>query len=308
MNNKNDFISIVIPVLNNLERLKRCIRCISIQDYPIGKFEVIVIDNGSKNLSSLKKFLTDFSFTRLFEFTGYKSPYPCRNIGISNALGDIIVLLDSNCFPAQNWLKEGVKSLNENKTDMVAGRIIFEFSDAYRISEIADSLVFVNVENSVKSGGLPGGNAFIRASAFEVNGLFDEEIRSNGDAIWSKRATRNGLTIGYCEKAIAFYPAKRLIQFLKKSFRIGYGSLRFWRMEGYSAIRIRRMNLENLRPYKMLVIKQLIIHRGELDMLDSLPRIWVCLWMGNLMRFLGRSTALLASMSFRDHTSNPGSN
>ncbi|WP_443937985.1 glycosyltransferase [Pedobacter sp. MW01-1-1] len=292
---KEDFISIIIPVYNNLERLKRCIRCIRIQDYPLEQLEVIVVDNGSKKIKSIKKFLTDYDFVKLFEYTASKSPYPCRNIGINEAKGNIIALLDSNCFPVQNWLKEGLKMLKNNHLDLVAGRVVFEFSDNYTVSEIADSLIFVNVENSVKTGGLPGGNAFIRAEVFDTVGLFDEKLRSSGDAIWSKRATRQGFKVGYSDTAISFYPAKQFFPFIRKSFRIGFGSLHFWKLEGYPKYKIRKMHMDNLRPIKMIQIKKLIVHKGELDMFDRIMQIWLCLWVANLMRFIGRSYAMIIS-------------
>ena len=41
------FVSVIIPVYNDTERLKRCLGALENQTYPKNLYEVVVVDNGS---------------------------------------------------------------------------------------------------------------------------------------------------------------------------------------------------------------------------------------------------------------------
>ena len=41
------FVSVIIPVYNDPERLKTCLQALEEQTYPKSAYEVIVVDNGS---------------------------------------------------------------------------------------------------------------------------------------------------------------------------------------------------------------------------------------------------------------------
>ncbi len=41
------FVSVIIPVYNDTERLQRCLDALEEQTYPADRYEVVVVDNGS---------------------------------------------------------------------------------------------------------------------------------------------------------------------------------------------------------------------------------------------------------------------
>ena len=45
----NEYITIVVPVLNGEKTIKSCLDSIFEVNYPEDKYEVIVVDNGSKD-------------------------------------------------------------------------------------------------------------------------------------------------------------------------------------------------------------------------------------------------------------------
>lgn len=48
------FVSVIIPVLNDSERLQTCLKALENQTYPKSMYEVIVVDNGSdENIEGL---------------------------------------------------------------------------------------------------------------------------------------------------------------------------------------------------------------------------------------------------------------
>jgi len=40
-------VSIIIPVLNNERTIKKCLECVTFQDYPKNKVEILILDGGS---------------------------------------------------------------------------------------------------------------------------------------------------------------------------------------------------------------------------------------------------------------------
>src|SRR4051794_296822 len=88
------FVSIIIPVYNDGERLRTCLTALSKQTYPAERFEVLVIDNGSK--VSPGPIVADFPFAKLSIETRPGS-YCARNNGLALAKGEMFAFTDADC-------------------------------------------------------------------------------------------------------------------------------------------------------------------------------------------------------------------
>lgn len=117
-------ISIIIVVKNDREienTLKKLTNC-----HKPGKTEILVVD------ASFENFLDDikgkFHNVRWLYYTNNstkkKSIAEQRNLGIENAKGDIIVFIDSNCIPSNNWLFELLKPIINQNEVFVKGKVI----------------------------------------------------------------------------------------------------------------------------------------------------------------------------------------
>lgn len=106
--------SIVIPCYNEEKYIKRCLDSIFNQTLDRQEYEVIVIDDGSSDSSS--------KIAKKFEVKLFKSNRlgagGARNIGIDNAKGKYIILLDADDYLYKNDVLE---KLNEelNEQDIV---------------------------------------------------------------------------------------------------------------------------------------------------------------------------------------------
>jgi len=108
-------VSIIVPCRVIDRYARECIeKCLYDLDYE--KFEVIVLpDIKDGNISNLKD-------DRLkIIVTGEKTPGEKRNIGIENSTGDIIAFIDSDAYPAKDWLKNAVKYLKNQDVVAVGG-------------------------------------------------------------------------------------------------------------------------------------------------------------------------------------------
>jgi glycosyltransferase involved in cell wall biosynthesis len=81
------FVSIIVPVYNDAERLKICLEALQTQTYPETCYEVIVIDNASDN--DIKHEFRRYKNIQI-EIEPRKGSYAARNKGISLAKGDYL--------------------------------------------------------------------------------------------------------------------------------------------------------------------------------------------------------------------------
>lgn len=90
-------ISIIVPVYNSKQYLKRCINSLICQNY--GNVEIIVIDDGStdNSLTILKDLAKQDSRIKVFHQINMGQGL-ARNVGLENATGDYVAFVDSDDF------------------------------------------------------------------------------------------------------------------------------------------------------------------------------------------------------------------
>ncbi|MEA3165805.1 MAG: hypothetical protein QOJ26_671, partial [Thermoplasmata archaeon] len=94
-------VSVIIPVYNDLQNLRRCLQHLRRQTWPADRREVLVVDNGSaEDLSPLK---AEFPEVRWFAEPAPGS-YAARNLAIPQASHDILAFIDSDCFAVPGWM------------------------------------------------------------------------------------------------------------------------------------------------------------------------------------------------------------
>lgn len=86
-------------------------------DYPKRKFEIIVVDNGSKDKSTkiLRKLSFKFINLRLILSEKNLGFSKGNNLGIKKAKGEFVALLNNDCIVEKNWLKELINSATKDK-------------------------------------------------------------------------------------------------------------------------------------------------------------------------------------------------
>src|SRR5262245_46024865 len=102
------FVSVIIPVYNNPDGLRRCLHALEAQTYPKSRYEIIVVDNGSDTPPA--DMVRAFDRVTLLE-EAVPSSYAARNRGLAQARGEVIAFTDSDCIPAPDWLAHGVANL-----------------------------------------------------------------------------------------------------------------------------------------------------------------------------------------------------
>lgn len=289
-------VSVIIPVLNNLSGIERCIGALQNQSWPADRMEVIVVDNGSSDgtWESLQARQETYrqSGMRLCLLRADKAftPYVARNRGLEKATGQIIAFTDSTCIPEPKWIENGVRELQRQNADLLGGHVRFIYSDPKNAAERYDSLLNVEVKHNVARRGVAKtGNLFVRREIFDRVGRFDETVRSGGDVEWTGRASRMGCRIVYGADAVVGYEARRLIPLLKKFYRVGKGQPAIWvREEGLGTGKMLWRILYDLRPVLPGFIHSMIEYREQKDVPNSIFSLMMVGWLCRITNGAGR--------------------
>jgi glycosyltransferase involved in cell wall biosynthesis len=95
------------------------------QSYPKDRFEIIVIDNASKDGTEkmMQLFLEQTPDTLRYYRKKGEGPGPARNLGLSKARGSIIAFTEDDCVADTDWIKNGVAKIG-NGVGLVQGKTV----------------------------------------------------------------------------------------------------------------------------------------------------------------------------------------
>jgi len=227
-------VSVIIPVYNDTERLKKCLDALKKQKVEFA-FEVLVVDNGSSDPENIECLVNRYRFASYFLESKVGS-YSARNCGLKKASGEIVAFTDSDCIPDSLWIERSVSNLLSG-IDRIAGHVeLFYRSDKLSIVEIYEKVFAFNQKENANNGGAITANMVTWKSSFEKVGFFNEILLSGGDNEWAWRANDLGLKVKYCPDVIVYHPARfSLNDMLQKRRRVAGGIAISKREETYQS-------------------------------------------------------------------------
>ena len=100
-------ISIVLPVYNRIDMLRRTMAMLTHQTYPLNLMEVIIADDGSSDhpeqlILEFEEYF-DVNYVRQKDL-GYRLSH-VRNLGVREAIHDNIIILDCDMAPVPNLVE-----------------------------------------------------------------------------------------------------------------------------------------------------------------------------------------------------------
>lgn len=210
MEQHTPFVSVIIPVFNDTERLGRCLVALEAQTFPRQQFEIIVVDNGSDH--DVGAALGERE-NLIIAHEQRPGSYAARNAGLALAQGDVLAFTDSDCVPHPEWLARGVARLQANpEAGLVAGAINVFFQQANRPTavELYESITaFPQHKYVAKYHYGATANVFAWRRVMDVIGPFNATLTSGGDREWGQRVYAAGLSLIYAEEVQVQHPARR---------------------------------------------------------------------------------------------------
>ena len=194
-------VSIVIPVKDREDELRRCLESIRGISYPEELLQLIVVDDGSSDRSA--EVARSFGALLIPSGGTGRGPAAARNVGARAARGEILAFIDSDCTASTDWLAQLAPPFSNPMTAAVGGMVDGMCMDSRidRYESAMSSLSLGKRERSANSGDdtfyLPSCNLLVRRSAFMEAGCFKDEMHVGEDVDLTWRLRDNGWTISY---------------------------------------------------------------------------------------------------------------
>jgi succinoglycan biosynthesis protein ExoA len=235
------FISVVVPVRNEARFIERTLERLLTQYYDPACFEVLVIDGESNDGTPaiVERLSAKHANLRLLHNPRRLSS-AARNIGIRNARGDVLLVVDGHCeVRAREHLARLADAFQRSGADAVgrpqpldtAGATSLQRAIAVvrasRLGHHPDSLIYSNREGFVPARSVA---VAYRRTVFERIGCFDEAFDACEDVELNHRLDRAGLTCFFTPAvAIHYVPRTTLRGLFRQLVRYGRGRLQLLR-------------------------------------------------------------------------------
>lgn len=118
---KSDYephVSIVIPAYNEEKNIGKCLEAIQQTDYPEGKKEVIVVDDGSNDRTV--EIARNFKNVKIAR-QEHKGKVDALNLGVSKASRNIVITIDSDVMMEKDFIRNIAKPFSDPDVGAVSG-------------------------------------------------------------------------------------------------------------------------------------------------------------------------------------------
>jgi len=233
MSLENLTFTLIIPTYERPAQLKKCLESITRLDYPKDRFEVIVVDDGSKNPP--EQIVNSFSDSLNIMLYSQKNAGPAgaRNTGAEKANGKFLAFTDDDCEPDEDWLNAFEKEFNRDTDIFLGGYTVNSLSDniySAASQELINYLYSYYNADRNNATFFASNNIAVRADLFKKIGGFDvTTLRATAeDREICDRWVYQGFKMTFTTDAVVYHShAMTLKQFWRQHFNYGRGAYYF---------------------------------------------------------------------------------
>lgn len=204
------FISVIIATYNRAPLLRRALLALSQQILGPNQFEVIVVDDGSKDdtaavCEAMRREVPSLRYVSTGTNDGVAH---ARNVGIGVATGDPILFTDDDCLPAPQWVERMSAALEREA--IVGGAVESPVSNFVKLCHnIAQFHAYMPGQKSGPMDFIAGANmGFQRSVLEELNG-FNADIETSEDMEFILRAREKGYSAYFIPDAVVTHDPDR---------------------------------------------------------------------------------------------------
>ncbi len=228
--------TIIVPTRDRPAQLAACLRALADLRYPRSRFEVIVVDDGSRELVEPVVEQVRGQIQISVQKQRGSGPAAARNLGAACARGKYLAFADDDCAPEPDWLDRLAARLAEAPNAAVGGRTIngLENNVFSAASQALLSYLYEYFNNDpTKPWFLATCNFALDAKIFHSVGGFERSYpcAAGEDRDLSDRLRLKGHPMAYAPDAVVRHRHPlTLASFWTQHFRYGRGA-RIYRRE-----------------------------------------------------------------------------
>ena len=301
--NNLEFITIIVPCLNEEKFVGKCLEMILEQDYPKESMEILVVDGMSidgtrKKIEEIINKVGKNYKIRILDNLEKFIPF-ALNIGIKQAKGDIIIRMDAHAGYEKDYISKCVKYLKEYNADNIGGKMkTLPADNSLTVKAIslvlsscfgAFSFFRVGTKRPREVDTVFGG--CYKREVFDRIGLFNEKLLRSEDMEFNLRLKKaGGKIILHPEIKSYYYPKSNLRDFLKHNIKDGVWAVYPLKFNGITL---------KLRHYLPLIFTALLIDLLILGVFFFWARILFNLVFGSYL-ILSLIFSLIISLKEKD--------
>ncbi len=185
-------VSIIIPALNEEKMIGRCLESLTHLDFAHDCFEVILVDNGSRDrtIATAKSYQDRLNLI-ILEKAGVRIS-ALRNLGAREARGTIVAFLDADCMAPQDWLDRIVELTPLQNAGVLGAHYLLPENSSW-VGRTWHR--YQEAEKSGEVSHVPAGDLIMRREDFLQLGGFDETIQTNEDYELCERVRAAGMAV-----------------------------------------------------------------------------------------------------------------
>lgn len=207
-----NLISIIIPVYNTEQYLKRCLDSVIKQSY--NNLEIIVVNDASKgNVQDIvREYQKNDDRVKYVEHEVNRGLYHARLTGSSLATGDFIAFLDSDDYISRDFYHQLLRKANDTGADIVIGKTVWEKSNGYKyVYNLHDTVFnFEMLENECIQDAYFGQEGYCYSWHTIWNKLYTMKLWKRAIPYFEKQNSHIVMTEDIAFSSILFYFAKKI--------------------------------------------------------------------------------------------------
>src|SRR5436190_7962390 len=247
MEKSQPFFSVIIPTDGRPRQLAACLQSLACIEYPGDRFEVIVVDDGSKTPPEavVTSFRDNIDVTLLTQ--AHAGPAAARNTGAKQARGTFLAFTDDDCMPKADWLQKLAERFDETPDHLIGGRTLNALPDnpySTASQTLIDYLYTYYNPTFNQACFLTSNNLAVPAVQFRAVGGFDASfpLAAAEDRDFCDRWRHRGYRMIYAPEVLVSHAHSLTLRtFVRQHFRYGRGAFHFHHartQRGQSRIRL----------------------------------------------------------------------
>ena len=210
MSAKETLITFIIPVYNtSVKNFSRCISSVNKQG--LSNFEIIVIDDGSKEINAAEydHVCSEYNNVELFHIPN-SGAANARNLGIRKSTGKYICFVDSDDYLPQNGaLTRAVALLERTDVDILFGCNNIEGKNKENYEYTIQDLQLIVIEQKIINGsiqiGSPWAKLFRREFLIKNRVEFNKTLRRSHDRMFILEALEARPTFCFFNEVLYYF-------------------------------------------------------------------------------------------------------